>query len=57
MNDNERREEYDRTISEANKAKEVLYEVAQKLESLGYIRKSQSCMTLVYTIETWQNRR
>lgn len=57
MNDNERREEYDRTISEANKAKDVLYEVAQKLESLGYIRKSQSCMTLVYTIETWQNRR
>lgn len=57
MNDNERREEYDRTISEANKAKDVLYEVAQKLESLGYIRKSQSCMTLVYTIEKWQNRR
>ena len=57
MNDNEHREEYDRTISEANKAKDVLYEVAQKLESLGYIRKSQSCMTLVYTIETWQNRR
>lgn len=57
MNDNERREEYDRVISEANKAKDVLYEVAQKLESLGYIRKSQSCMTLVYTIETWQNRR
>lgn len=57
MNDNERREEYDRTISEANKAKDVLYEVAQKLESLGYIRKSQSCMTLVYTIETWQRRR
>lgn len=57
MNDNERREEYDRTISEANKAKDVLYEVARKLESLGYIRKSQSCMTLVYTIETWQNRR
>ena len=57
MNDNERREEYDRTISEANKAKDVLYEIAQKLESLGYIRKSQSCMTLVHTIETWQNRR
>ncbi len=57
MNDNERREEYERAISEANKAKDVLYEVAQKLESLGYIRKSQSCMTLVYTIETWQRRR
>ena len=57
MNDIERREEYDRAISEANKAKDVLYEVAQKLESLGYIRKSQSCMTLVHTIETWQNRR
>lgn len=57
MNDNERREEYERVLSEANKAKDVLYEVAQKLESLGYIRKSQSCMTLLYTIETWQNRR
>lgn len=57
MNDNERRDEYNRVLSEANKAKDVLYEVAQKLESLGYIRKSQSCMTLVYTIETWQNRR
>lgn len=57
MNDNERREEYERTISEANKAKDALYEVAQKLESLGYIRKAQSCMTLVHTIETWQNRR
>ena len=57
MNDNERREEYERAISEANKAKDVLYEVAQKLESLGYMRKSQSCMTLVYTIETWQRRR
>ena len=57
MNDIERREEYERVLSEANKAKDVLYEVAQKLESLGYIRKSQSCMTLLYTIETWQNRR
>lgn len=57
MNDNERREEYERAISEANKAKDVLYEIAQKLESLGYMRKSQSCMTLVYTIETWQHRR
>ena len=57
MNDNERRDEYNRVLSEANKAKDVLYEVAQKLESLGYIRKSQSCMTLVHTIETWQNRR
>ena len=57
MNDNERKEEYERTISEANKAKDALYEVAQKLESLGYIRKAQSCMTLVHTIETWQNRR
>ena len=57
MNDNERREEYERAISEANKAKDVLYEIAQKLESLGYIRKSQSCMALVYTIETWQRRR
>ena len=57
MNDNERREEYERVISEANKAKDVLYEIAQKLEGLGYMRKAQSCMTLVYTIETWQNRR
>lgn len=57
MNDNERRDEYNRVLSEANKAKDVLYEVAQKLESLGYTRKSQSCMTLVHTIETWQNRR
>lgn len=57
MNDNERREEYERAIGEANKAKDVLYEIAQKLESLGYMRKSQSCMTLVYTIETWQRRR
>lgn len=48
--------EYKRIISEANEAKDRLYQVASKLEQLGYIRKAKSCMTLIYKIEEWQNK-
>ena len=49
-------EELQRLLSEANEAKDRLYSLAQKLEEAGYSRKAKSCMTLVYNIETWQNR-
>lgn len=40
----------------ANEAKERLYHTAEKLREAGYERKADSCMTLVYKIEEWQNR-
>ena len=48
--------EYERLIEEANQAKDRLASIAEKLEEGGYIRKSKSCMTLVYYIEEWQRR-
>ena len=50
-------EEYERLINEANEAKERLARLSEKLEEAGYIRKSKSCMTLVYEIEEWQMKR
>ena len=49
-------QEYKRIINEANEAKDRLYQVANELEQLGYIRKAKSCMTLIYKIEEWQNK-
>lgn len=46
-----------RLLMEANQAKDRLYRIAMTLEEKGYIRKAKSCMTLVYKIEEWQNRR
>ena len=46
-----------RIIMEANEAKDRMYRIACKLEELGCSRKAKSCMTLVYKIEEWQNRR
>ena len=34
----------------ANKAKDRLADLAEKLEAAGYERKARSCMTLVYQI-------
>ena len=50
------REEYERLINEANEAKDRLARLSAELEEAGYIKKSKSCMTLVYKIEAWQNR-
>lgn len=44
-------------LNEANQAKDRLARLAEKLEEAGYHRKAKSCMSLVYQIETWQNRR
>lgn len=55
MSKEERRDEFERIISEANEAKDRLARVADKLEELGYTRKAKACMTLVYKIEAWQN--
>ena len=57
MNKEDREREKERIMSEANQAKDRLYHIAQRLESLGYKRKAASCMTLVYNIEVWQNRK
>jgi len=43
-------------LNEANEAKERLARLASHLEEAGFYRKAQSCMTLVYKIEEWQNR-
>lgn len=45
-----------RILSMANEAKDRLYAMAEKLEEAGYHRKAQSCMSLIYQIEAWQNR-
>ena len=50
-------EEKNRCIMEANTTKDRLANIAAKLEELGYIRKSKSCMRLVYDIEEWQRRK
>lgn len=44
-------------LNEANQAKDRLARLAEKLEENGYHRKAKSCMTLVYQIEEWQNRK
>lgn len=49
-------DEIERAIAEANEAKDRLARVADKLEELGASRKAKSCMSLVYSIEEWQNR-
>jgi len=49
-------DKYERLIEEANEAKDRLARVAEKLEEAGFHRKANSCMTLVYKIEEWQNR-
>ncbi len=43
-------------LNEANEAKDRLARLASHLEEAGFYRKAQSCMTLVYKIEEWQNR-
>lgn len=43
MSKEERRDEFERIISEANEAKDRLARVADKLEELGYTRKAKSC--------------
>lgn len=50
-------QEYERILSEANQAKDRLYNVAEQLREIGKIRKANSLMTLIYNIEEWQNRR
>ena len=42
---------------DGNVAKERLCELANKLEEMGFHRKAQSCMKLVYEIEAWQHRK
>ena len=55
MKKEEREREKRRALTDANQAKDRLYEIAQRLESLGYKRKAASCMTIIYNIEKWQN--
>lgn len=50
-------EQFERLLCEANQAKERLATLSEKLMDAGYIRKSKSCVTLVYQIEEWQNRK
>lgn len=49
--------EKEQVLLMANEAKDRLYEVINKLEELGYSRKAQSGMSLIYEIEKWQNRK
>lgn len=48
--------EFNDILNEANKAKEVLSKVVQKLYAAGYVRKARSGVALIYRIEEWQNR-
>ena len=52
----EERKNLDEILAEANKAKEELHKVVQKLYDAGYVRKARSGAVLVYRIEEWQNR-
>lgn len=45
-----------RLLNEANEAKDRLARLADHLREAGYNRKADSCMTLVFKIEDWQNR-
>ena len=49
--------EMKKILADVNAAKERLAQVAEKLEEAGFIRKAKSCMSLVYQIEEWQNRK
>lgn len=50
-----REEQINKALAEANQAKDRLWEIADKLEELGAVRKAKSCRTLVYRIEEWQH--
>ena len=50
-------EEMRKILMDANPAKDRLAEVARKLDEAGFHRKAKSCMSLVYQIEEWQNRK
>ena len=52
----EKAKELQKIISDANQAKDRLYEVHNKLLDAGFTRKAKSCMSLIYAIEEWQNR-
>ena len=52
-----RDDELIRLLGEANDAKDRLARLARKLEAAGYVRKANSCMTLVCRIEEWQRKR
>lgn len=45
-----------RLLDEANEAKDRLSRISDHLREAGFDRKADSCMTLVYKIEEWQNR-
>lgn len=49
-------EELDKILNDANKAKEELHKVVQKLYDAGYVRKARAGASLIYRIEEWQNR-
>lgn len=57
MKNYEKEMEFQSVLEEANEAKDRLAEIAEKLQEMGFERKACSCMTLVFKIEEWQNRR
>ena len=56
MKTNKDYEKLNDILYRANVAKDRLYRVAEDLREAGFDRKADSCMTLVYKIEEWQNR-
>lgn len=48
-------DEYNRITNEANEAKDRLYNIVQQLEEIGKKRKANSLMTIIHSIERWQN--
>lgn len=42
-------------LEDANSAKNKLASIADRLMEAGFEEKANSCMTLVYKIEAWQN--
>ena len=55
MTKEEKKSKAERALSDANQAKDRLYDIVCELEELGYKRKAKACMNLIYKIEAWQN--
>ena len=48
-------DKYNRIMEEANRAKNELNKVVEKLYNEGFERKAASGMSLIWKIEQWQN--
>lgn len=53
----DRQEKLRGILRDLNAAKDAMYEVQQRLEAEGFVRKSNTLMNMIYNIEEFQNSR